>query len=171
MVRQRSVRPMSHQLSRFSTLETAPPAQRTLRAASVASEGSSLWLGGERQVPHFPSPGRSGLWRRLQRSLCGDGVELSPVRLTWPGHIPSLWKLFPPIDKARISRAASQEARWLTPRVPRGLCPPALGAALEAAGPGALASGVTMSTQPQPIVRTAGASPLAARILLEGNSC
>lgn len=75
---------------------------------------------------------------------------------------PSLWKLFPPIDKARISKAACQEARWLTPRVPRRLCPSALWAALEAAGPGALASGVTLFTQPQPVLRIAGASLLAA---------
>lgn len=81
----------------------------------------------------------------------------------------SLWKLFPPADKARLSRAASQEARWLTPRVPRRLCPPALWAALEATGPGALASRVTVYAQPQPIIRRAGASPLAAWVLLEAN--
>lgn len=115
-------------------------------------------------------PATAARWHRPQPSPCRDGVELSSVRLTWPSHTLSLWKLFPPVDKARISRAASQEAHWLTPWVPRRLCPPALWAALEAVGPGALASGVTVFTQSQPTV-IAGASPMAAWVLLEANFC
>lgn len=79
----------------------------------------------------------------------------------WPGHTPSLWKLFPSVD--------GQDFKNSQPRValgyslsPKKTLPPAFQATLGAPRSGALASGMTMFTEPQPTVRIVGARLIAS---------
>lgn len=114
-------------------LETSPPAQsfphwsrpRAPRAA-VTSEGPHLCLEGDWWDPNCPLPGHA----RPVTQTTGPTIQewcstpCSPPHVAQPHS--TLWKLFPPIDKARISRAAAKSL----PRVPGRLCPLALWAPL-----------------------------------------